>query len=58
MGEYENNSGDRTQPCGVSVFNSLLIDVKFPTLTVCLQHKRKFKIQLQMVTLNLRSVSN
>ena len=35
----EDNSGDRTQPCRVPVFKILLLDVKLPTLTVCLQHE-------------------
>ena len=56
MGEY--NSGDRTQPCGVPVLKILLLDVNLPTLTVRLRHRRKSKIQSQLVTGNLRSVSN
>ena len=54
----ESNSGDRTQPCGMPVFKILLLYVKLPALTVCLRHKRKFKIRSPMVTGNLRFISN
>ena len=53
----EYNSGDRTQTCGVHLSKILLLDVKLSTLTVCLQHKRKSKSQSQMLTGNLRSIS-
>ena len=37
----EYNSGDRTQPCGMPVPKISLIDVKLPTLTMCLYDIRE-----------------